>query len=213
MSTVYRKTVPLAILWIMVIVTQINYFTGEMQEPIATLSGYMIILGSFFVFTAAAGYLLRAFGTISRYFRTEPEKRTGAYVVEYTYATILFVAMLVIYAFQGQYGEGVTFIVQYLLRPASTATIALTASYIAIGLFHHWGIRSFESALLVLTTIFVLLGRAQVVIGTIPMVSDLGVWLEETMVAPVARTFTIMVAIGTATMLISTLRGRTTATG
>jgi hypothetical protein len=88
------------------------------------------------------------------------------------------------------------------------AGIAYTASFIAIGIAYHWGVRSVETALFAFSTCVALIARAPITGKIFPVALDLGNWMEAFLWSPVARTFTIMAGLGALTMLMNMLRGK-----
>ena len=79
--------------------------------------------------------------------RGSAEEKKKFYVVETAYAIVLYVILMVIYFAKGSASDEFVFTIVRVLVPSWMAGIAYTASFIAIGIAYHWGVRSVETAL------------------------------------------------------------------
>jgi hypothetical protein len=207
-SITIRRYIPLGIIWIVTIIALINFFTGGLADVLGNMLSWGTIVGAGLIVTASISFIIRGIYGIMAWRRGSAEDRKKFYAVETAYAIALYLFLFVVYLVQGSAGEWFVFTVVRVLIPSWMAGIAYTASFIAIGIAYHWGVRSVETALFAFSTCIALLARAPITGAIFPPLLDLGNWMELFLWSPVARTFTIMAGLGALTMLMNMLRGK-----
>jgi len=207
-SITIRRYIPLGIIWLVAIITIVDFFTGSLSDIVGNLSAWGTIVVAGLIVTASISFIIRGIYGIMAWRRGSAEEKKKFYVIETAYAIALYVFLFVVYVVQGSAGEWFVFTVVRVLIPSWMAGIAYTASFIAIGIAYHWGVRSVETALFAFSTCIALIARAPITGAIAPVLLDLGNWMEMFLWSPVARTFTIMAGLGALTMLMNMLRGK-----
>ena len=208
-SALLRRQIPIVLVWILTILALVNFFTGSLEEGIGALSAYASTVTALIVITSSIAYALRTIHDIMLWSRTPKEKRTKEmYIIENIYSLSLFFILMVIFVLTGATSSQFEWVMTYVVIPSFNAGVAYTACFIAIGIFYHWRIRNFETVLFVVATVMVLIGRAPIFGALFPQLPDTGMWIENYLVSPVARMFTLMTSIGVLTFLLSVIRGK-----
>jgi hypothetical protein len=207
-SITVRRYIPLGIIWIVAIITLVDFFTGSLSAITANFTSWGTIVGAGLIVTASISFVIRSIYGIMAWRRASAEDKKKFYVIETAYAVVLYFVLFGIYVLKGSASDEFVFTVVRVLVPSWMAGIAYTASFIAIGIAYHWGVRSVETALFAFSTCIALLARAPITGAVFPPLLDLGNWMEQFLWSPVARTFTIMAGLGALTMLMNMLRGK-----
>ncbi|MHA2313714.1 MAG: hypothetical protein ACXACF_00270 [Candidatus Hermodarchaeia archaeon] len=207
-SITIRRYIPLGIIWLVTIIALVDFFTGSLSSIVGSLTSWGTIVGAGLIVTASVSFIIRGVYGIMAWRRGSAEEKKKFYAYETAYAIALYVILFLIYIFQGSASEWFVFTIVRVLIPSWMAGIAYTASFIAIGIAYHWGVRSVETALFAFSTCIALLARAPITGAIFPPLLDLGNWMELFLWSPVARTFTIMAGLGALTMLMNMLRGK-----
>jgi hypothetical protein len=207
-SITIRRYIPMGIIWIVALITLADFFTGSLSSITGQFTAWGTIVGAGLIVTASVSFIVRSIYGIMAWRRGSAEDRKKFYAYETAYAVALYVILFIIYVLQGSASEWFVFTIIRVLIPSWMAGIAYTASFIAIGIAYHWGVRSVETALFAFSTCIALLARAPITGAIAPWLLDFGNWMELSLWSPVARTFTIMAGLGALTMLMNTLRGK-----
>ena len=207
-SVTIRRYIPMAIVWIVAIIALVDFFTGALTDTVGMLSAWGTIVASGLIVTASLSFVIRGIYGIMAWRRGSAEEKKKFYAIETAYAIALYVILTVIYIFKGSASDEFVFTIVRVLVPSWMAGIAYTASFIAIGIAYHWGVRSLETALFAISTCVALIARAPITGAVFPQMLELGDWMEQFLWSPVSRTFTIMAGLGALTMLMNMLRGK-----
>jgi hypothetical protein len=207
-SVTIRRYIPMAIVWIVAIIALVDFFTGTLTDTVGTLSAWGTIVAAGLIVTASISFVIRGIYGIMAWRRGSAEEKKKFYAIETAYAIGLYVILTVIYLFKGSASDEFVFTIVRVLVPSWMAGIAYTASFIAIGIAYHWGVRSVETALFAISTCIALIARAPIIGAVAPILLELGDWCEQFLWSPVSRTFTIMAGLGALTMLMNMLRGK-----
>jgi hypothetical protein len=207
-SVTIRRYIPMAIVWIVAIIALVDFFTGTLTDTVGTLSAWGTIVAAGLIVTASISFVIRGIYGIMAWRRGSAEEKKKFYAIETAYAIVLYVILTVIYLFKGSASDEFVFTIVRVLVPSWMAGIAYTASFIAIGIAYHWGVRSVETALFAISTCIALIARAPIIGAVAPILLELGDWCEQFLWSPVSRTFTIMAGLGALTMLMNMLRGK-----
>jgi hypothetical protein len=207
-SVTIRRYIPMAIVWIVAIIALVDFFTGTLTDTVGTLSAWGTIVAAGLIVTASISFVIRGIYGIMAWRRGSAEEKKKFYAIETAYAIGLYVILTVIYLFKGSASDEFVFTIVRVLVPSWMAGIAYTASFIAIGIAYHWGVRSVETALFAISTCIALIARAPITGAVAPILLELGDWCEQFLWSPVSRTFTIMAGLGALTMLMNMLRGK-----
>ncbi len=207
-SITVRRYIPMGIVWIVAIIAIVDFFTGSLTSVVGQLSAWGTIVAAGLIVTASISFVIRGIYGIMAWRRGSAEEKKKFYVVETAYAIVLYVILMVIYFAKGSASDEFVFTIVRVLVPSWMAGIAYTASFIAIGIAYHWGVRSVETALFAISTCVALTARAPIIAASFPTILALGTWMETFLWSPVSRTFTIMAGLGALTMLMNMLRGK-----
>ena len=207
-SVTIRRYIPMLMVWIVAIVCVFDFFTGSLSDIVGNLSAWGTIVAAGLIVTASISFVIRGIYGIMAWRRGSAEERKKFYAIETAYAIVLYFILFVIYITKGSASDEFVFTIVRVLVPSWMAGIAYTASFIAIGIAYHWGVRSVETALFAISTCVALTARAPIVAASVPQILALGTWMETFLWSPVSRTFTIMAGLGALTMLMNMLRGK-----
>ena len=207
-SITIRRYIPLGIVWIVAIITIIDFFTGSFRGIVGDFSAWGTIISAGLIVTASISFVIRAIYGIMAWRRGSAEEKKKFYVIETTYAVVLYFVLFIIYITKGSASDEFVFTVVRVLVPSWMAGIAYTASFIAIGIAYHWGVRSIETGLFAVSTCVALIARAPIAGAVFPQILELGNWMEMFLWSPVSRTFTIIAGLGALSMLMNMLRGK-----
>jgi hypothetical protein len=207
-SITIRRYIPLGIVWVVAIITLIDFFTGSFRGLVGDFSMWGTIIAAGLIVTASISFIIRGIYGIMAWRRGSAEEKKKFYAYETGYAIVLYMILMGIYFTKGTSSDEFVFVIIRVLTPSWMAGIAYTASFIAIGIAYHWGVRSIETALFAFSTCVALIARAPITGATFPVLLDLGNWMEMFLWSPVSRTFTIMAGLGALSMLMNMLRGK-----
>ena len=207
-SITVRRYIPLGIIWIVAIIALVDFFTGSLSEITGSFSAWGTIVGAGLIVTASISFVIRGIYGIMAWRRGSAEEKKKFYVIETTYAVVLYFVLFIIYITKGSASDEFVFTVVRVLVPSWMAGIAYTASFIAIGIAYHWGVRSIETGLFAVSTCVALIARAPITGAVFPQILELGNWMEMFLWSPVSRTFTIIAGLGALSMLMNMLRGK-----
>ena len=207
-SITIRRYIPLGIVWIVAIITLVDFFTGSFRGLVGDFSAWGTIVAAGLIVTASLSFVMRGIYGILAWRRGSAEEKSKFYAVETGYAIVLFFILMGIYFLKGTSSDEFIFVIIRVLTPSWMAGIAYTASFIAIGIAYHWGVRSIETALFAFSTCIALIARAPITGAVFPQLMDVGTWMELYLWSPVSRTFTIMAGLGALSMLMNMLRGK-----
>jgi hypothetical protein len=205
MSTIYyKKYGPLAILWIFMILLSINYFTGGFQNFTDIANTWTTIVGLFTAFVATGFFLIRSVGSLSRMYR---EKKIGEEFILQTWTLILFFSIIIISLVSGIDSDAFEFINTWMYVPCVAVEYGFCPIYIGAAVYRTWRAKSFDSLLLVVGFILVMI-RGAPIFGTIPWSQEPGIWLATTLTKGPFRVLQIGASIGILLIIINGLRGR-----
>lgn len=205
MSSVYgRRYLPLAILWVVFIIYITNYFTGEFELIYTEISGWGTLIGLFLIFTATLAYMMRSISEINNFMRKGGEKES---FILHIYEFVLFFSIIIIFFVKGMEGEQFQWVESYLYLPGQAVAWGFLPAYLSAAVYRTWRIRSWESFLLVICFILVMIKGAPIS-GSFPVIIQPGIWLTNVMEKGPFRVLQMGAGIGIMIMIIRGLRGR-----